>query len=74
MKIQNIQRKLHQFECIKGCGAFHREARMWGVVLQHNKRGEINEDATSSRGYQGFSVSTGVEQFLQKCECVQSTV
>jgi hypothetical protein len=37
MKIQNIQRKLHHFECVKGCGAFHREARMWGVGLQHNK-------------------------------------
>ena len=31
MKIQNIQRKLHKFECVKGCGAFHREARMRGI-------------------------------------------
>lgn len=74
MKIQNIQMKLHQFECVKSCGAFHREARMRGLGLQHNKRGEINEEATSSRGYHGFSVSTGVEHFLQKCECVQCTV
>jgi len=47
---------------------------MRGVGLQHNKRGELNEEATSRRGYHSFSVSTGVEQFLQKYECVQSTV
>lgn len=70
MKIQNIQWKLHQFECIKGCGAFHREVRMRGVGLQHNKSNEINEEATSRRGCHGFSVSTGVEQLLQKCEYV----
>jgi hypothetical protein len=68
MKIQNIQWKLHQFECVKGFGAFHWEVRMRGVGLQHNKRKEINGEATYRRGCQGFSVSTGVEQFLQKCE------
>jgi hypothetical protein len=74
MKVQNIQRKLHQFECVKGCGAFRREVQMRGLGLQRNKRGEINEEATSSRGCHGFSVSTGVEQFLQKWECVLCTV
>jgi hypothetical protein len=70
MKIQNIQWQLHHFECVKGVGAFHIEVRMRGVGLQHNKRDEINDEATSRRGCHGFSVSTGVEQFLQKCECV----
>jgi hypothetical protein len=45
MKIQNIQWKLHQFECVKGIGAFHREVRMRDVGLQHNKRKEINGEA-----------------------------